>query len=438
VAATITACGSPPGSPVDGASDNFAWSIDVSGLGEAVLSTCAGADSVYAVGGRDDAAFILEWTGSEWLAPVLPSSAGVLWWCWVATNGDAWAVGERGTVLTRLAGTWTAADPGALVDDDTTLYGVWGSSADLVHIVGGRQEGTNTEAVILAYDAGIWTAVDPATLPEQVLFKVWGASSFDVWAVGEGGVILRWAANQWSPEESTTDDRLIAVWGSADDDVYAVGGGGTGVVLRYDGVAWSPFATTPEPLSGVWTAPNEPLYVAGNRGYLARYDRLGAAIPDNPSVALPVDDLCFHAIIGIDDAVVATASDLFGGGSSSWRGAILSHRGDYEGPVTRAVPPDAGPPSDAAPVDAIPSDAGPPDAAWPGPGDECGMVPAICAEGLECWQLAFESFVFLCTQPCSEASECTADYGAGACCERPGIQTLETVCIPGSYAECSN
>lgn len=436
-AAIIAACGSPPGAPVDGAGDEFTWSIDVSGLDEAVLSICAGGDDVYAVGGRDDRAFVAEWTGSEWHVPLLPSAAGVLWWCWVGPDDTAWAVGERGTVLTRTADVWSPVDTGGLVDDDTTLYGVWGATSDVVHAVGGRQVGADTEAVIVSYDTDTWTRIDPDTLPQQILFKVWGASAFDVWAVGEGGVILRRDASEWSPEPTPTDDRLIAVWGSADDDVFAVGGDGTGVVLRYDGVAWTSFASTPERLSGVWTAPDRPLYVGGDRGYLARFDRVDGAIsPDPPTAALPVDDLCFHALIGAGDAVVATASDLVGGGAASWRGAIFSHGGDYEGPVTRAVSPDAGAPLDAAPIDAIPSDAGPTDAAWPGPGEQCGMVPAICADGLECWQLAFESFVFLCTEPCTDASECTADYGADACCERPGIQTIETVCIPGSYAEC--
>ena len=408
-----------------------------------MLSTCAGAGGIYAVGGRDGTGFVLEWTGDEWLAPVLPATAGVLWWCWVGPDGTAWAVGEDGTILIREVGVWRAQDTGGVVDGNTTLYGVWGTATDFVFLVGGRQVGAETKAGIVTYDAGAWLATDPDTLPADVLFKVWGASAFDVWAVGEGGVILRRDGNDWSAEGSTTDARLIAVWGSDADDVYAVGGDGTGIVLRYDGVAWSEFATTPEPLSGVWTAPSRALYVGGNRGYLARYDRLGSsALAASPSVALPVDDLCFHALIGIDDAVLATASDLFGGGATSWRGAVLSHGRDFDGPVTRAEVPDAGVPSDAGPVDAalidsIPSDAGPTDAAWPGPGDECGMVPAICAQGLECWQLAIESFVFICTEACTDASECTADYGAGACCKRPGIQTIETVCIPGTYAECN-
>jgi hypothetical protein len=44
-----------------------------------------------------------------------------------------------------------------------------------------------------------------------------------------------------SPMSSGTTDYLLAVWGSASDDVFAVGEGG--LILHYDGASWSAMAS---------------------------------------------------------------------------------------------------------------------------------------------------------------------------------------------------
>ncbi len=425
------ACSAPPGAPVGdaGPSGSFSWRTALAELDEAVLAACGGNGEFYAVGGSQGRGLFLEWTGSEWYAPWLPDGTSTLWWCWVDDGGGIWAVGERGTVLRRRDGRWQLEDTLAAVDDEVTLYGVWGSAADDVYVVGGSFTNPNVPSAIGHFDGELWVPFDIRALTGEPLFKVWGTAASDIWAVGAGGVALHFDGVQWTGVATPTDARLIAISGSSSSDVYAVGGTSTGVVLRWDGNAWSEFARAPEPLSGVWTAPGEPLYVGGNRGFAVRYDSgdNGRPSPNEGTLASLGNDLCIHAMYGSGNAVVAAGADLYSGGAGGWDGRILTHGGPgLEGPIDRQPRPDAGIEPDAGAFDA--------GAGGPGPGEPCGQPPDVCAPGLECW-LLLDSGQYICTQLCSDASECT-EYGADPCCVQPGFQTLDTVCIPGQFGEC--
>jgi hypothetical protein len=427
-------CSGPPTGFAD-VSEPFDWRVAVSELDEALLAGCGHQDALYVVGGARDTAVILEWTGSEWFAPALPQGAGVLWWCWVDQAGTAWAVGERGTVLRKSGGAlgdWMREDLRGAVDPQSTLFGIWGAAPDDVWAVGGSLTNPDGAPAIAHLDGQEWRPADTRDLPAQPLFKVWGTGPDDVWAVGAQGTAIHQDGTGWTAVVTPTQARLVSVWGTSPGNVYAVGGAGTGIVLRYDGSAWSLLADAPEELAAVWTAPGQPLYVGGNRGFMGRYalDDAGRADPARMTMSIAAHDLCVHALHGADSALIATAADLLGGGASGWRGAILVH-GDaaLDGTITREPGADAG-------ADAAMPDGGAPDGATgPGPGETCGQVPDVCAPGLECW-LLLQSGQFLCTQPCSDATMCAA-YGSDPCCVLPGPQTLETVCVPGQYAECA-
>lgn len=432
----LAGCSSPPG---DNGETPFDWQVALADLDDAMLAVCGSGSQLIAVGGSADRARVLEHQGDEWTAPLLPAGAGVLWWCWSASDGTTFAVGERGTLLRRDATGWLSINTRGHIADDAILYGVWGTSASDVWLVGGRSVGPTTQAVIAHYDGGRVSAVSTTGLPEKVLFKVWGSPGADVWAVGDGGTALRYAGSTWTPVSTPTDARLIAVWGTSSSEVFAVGGTGTGVVLRWNGLAWTELVTSAEELSGVWTAPNRPLYVGGNRGYLARYERNtdGEIDPALFTATIPKSDVCLHSIFGYGAGVVAVGSDLIGGNAAQWRGAVLAHGDPLADSITYAPLPDAGMP-DASVPDATPGDANTVDAdpSLPGKGEECNDQPPFCADGLECWGL-MTTGIFLCTESCSDASECT-EYGPMACCKRPGIQTIQTVCMAGMYAECSD
>lgn len=434
VCALALGCSGPPSSH----HEPFEWTVALSGVPDALLATCSDDQQLYAVGGRTDRGFVLRWTGSAWLREPVPASAEELWWCWVDPEGVAWAVGEGATVINRRDGVWRSVDTGDAIAPTATLYGVWGSSASDIHVVGGSL-GPTPGPAIAHFDGSEWRGADVSGLPEEILFKVWGSSN-QVWAVGSGGTIAHSSGADWSVQPTPIDDRLIALWGTGSDELFAVGGDGRGVVLRYDAGTWREFAAGPEALSGVWTAPGRPLYVGGNRGYLARYGRGadGQLDPAKVDINVPVNDLCVHSMTGYGSVVVAAGADLFAGNNDDWHGGLLAHNGDLRGPVDAvdAGAPDAGVP-DAAPPDAAVADATVSDAgALPGPGEPCGSAPDFCAPGLTCWQL-FTTGDLICTEDCTSETECQASYGAGACCARPGPQTVNTVCIPAGANECT-
>jgi hypothetical protein len=219
------------------------------------------------------------------------------------------------------------------------------------------------------------------------------------------------------------------VYGRAADDVYAVGGDSTGLVLHWDGAGWTNFAPSlaVDPLSGVWTAPGRALYAGGNRGVLLRFGGADNATPDPAKLDMtfPLSDVDFHALAGSSTAVHAVGADLLGGGAP-WNGTIVSHGMAIGGPIHLPTPHDAGVPD----APSLP-DGGPANGA-PCAGDVTHGFS--CAAGFACWQLLPED-VNICTAECTSATECGA-YGPGACCARPGFQTLTTVCIPGAYSQC--
>ncbi len=447
VAVISTACSGPPG-----ANPRFDWQADLSMLPEAVLSVwvAPSGDQAIAVGGGSGGAVIFEWNGGpSWSAPLLPES-GLLWWAWAEPGGTAWAVGEDATVLAREpGGPWQRAAVDGAVPPSVALYGVWGAGGD-VWVVGGSVNAASPPPNAIAhFDGTVWTAEDTGALPEEAIFKVWGTSAGDVWVVGVDGLIgHRGGDGVWIAHDSGSEARLIALMGRASDEVYAVGGDSTGVVLKWDGVDWSEFAQTGEALSAIWTAPGRALFVGGNRGFLGRYGGSDGGDPDPARFdsARPALDVDFHCMSGGNDRVVAVGADLLGGGPGRWNGAIMAHgqstpdRVDYA-PRPDAAPPDA-PPPDAEPIYDGAPDAIPPDAHWPTQAEMCafytndaGVSVPYCATGLECWELLM-SGVLMCTEECAEASNCGA-YGPDPCCRRPGFQTLTTVCIPGSYIECT-
>lgn len=410
------ACDAPP------ATTEFGWSVAFAGAVIAIHAVCADHGAPVAVGGAAGQGAALEWTGVDWRAAELPAGTDLLWWCWMAPDESIVAVGERATVVRRgPTGEWTRDELAGAVAGDHDLYGVWGASADDLHAVGGRFDDGPGRASWIRWDGVAWEPLG-AVLPDEVLFKVWGATANDVWAVGTGGAMVRLREREAEPYAAPSADRLVAVWGAASDKVYAVGGALTGVVHRFDGTRWTAFAETPEALAGVWTQAGRPLYVAGARGYLARFARGRGA----PTVAVPLADVDYHALTADrDGAVLASGRDLLAGGRPSWRGAVLVHGGDYAGAIDLPVVADAGA-TDAGP-DAAPL--------GPGRGAPCAAVPPRCAPGLVCWRL-LDSEQSICTEPCDDAREC-AGYGAEPCCVRPGFQTLERVCVPGDFAECA-
>jgi hypothetical protein len=169
---------------------------------------------------------------------------------WASGTGDAWAVGEAGTVLHWTGTAWQWAAGGTRHQ----LDGVWGSSAADVWVVG--ENGT-----ILHVTGGVLNSVGDPT--GAYLHGVAGSGANDVWAVGDGGAIRHWNGTAWSPIPSGTTASLNAVWSSGASDAWAVGDAGT--TLHWTGSAWSPVATNAAyKLTGVWGSSANDVWAVGH------------------------------------------------------------------------------------------------------------------------------------------------------------------------------
>ena len=96
-----------------------------------------------------------------------------------------------------------------------------------------------------------WTSQKDPASSQSTLHSVWGASSADVFAVGDGGTIIHYNGKSWSKMNSGTTNDLAGVWGTSADDIFAVGAHGT--MLYYNGNSWRSVAdNNTNDLVGVW------------------------------------------------------------------------------------------------------------------------------------------------------------------------------------------
>lgn len=117
---------------------------------------------------------------------------------------------------------------------------------------------TASEIAIPACAAGTWCVEpSPATGTLHDIF----ATGADVFAVGDGGMIMRRSNNEWVQMESGTTANLRAVAGTSATNVWAVGHGGT--VLRFDGSAWSPLAVTSSNIDAIWIGSANDIFMSG-------------------------------------------------------------------------------------------------------------------------------------------------------------------------------
>jgi uncharacterized protein YjdB len=106
----------------------------------------------------------------------------------------------------------------------------------------------------------LWAPMSSTTTAN--LNGVWGTSSVNVYAVGDGGVIRRWNGVTWQTQTSNTTANLTGVWGSSASNVYAVGGNGT--LQRYNGTAWGLAGSgTTANLLSVWGAGPNSVFLGG-------------------------------------------------------------------------------------------------------------------------------------------------------------------------------
>jgi hypothetical protein len=279
VSAAVLLAGCPetqppaPGGGGSGGSGERAWQTVYSGkdAGGALLSVWGtGPGDVYAVGGplgnSGFTAVALHYDGTSW-EHLEPGSVDSFWWVTGTGAHDVWMSGEHGRI-THWDGQSFRDEPRLT---SATIWGMWAASPSDAWAVGGTPEGGTAAPndVVLHWNGAAWSHV---TLPEELgysLNKVWGASSDDLYVVGEGGTIWHKKGNAWAREASPATSRLLTVFGCSATDVWAVGGDD---VLRSDGQTWRRVDVTLTNLvNGVTCGPGGEVLIVGSGGLKQRY-----------------------------------------------------------------------------------------------------------------------------------------------------------------------
>lgn len=228
-------CG-PTGFPVSGGQLVF------TNLNAALLSvTGTSATNVYVVGadpGDGRGPYVLHYDGQAW-ERLETGATGDLWWISVAPiGGSYYMVGSNGLILSFRPDTGEFLQHTAPTTD--SVFGVWGADSDNIWAVGGDLENQEGGGFIWRYDGDQWSAVDAsAAIGDKLplLYKVWGRSASDVYAVGRTGLILHFDGNTWKQVATDTARTLFTVHGD-ETDVIAVGGLGDAVIEELEGDAF--------------------------------------------------------------------------------------------------------------------------------------------------------------------------------------------------------
>lgn len=263
----------------DDSGSGLGWTMVAEEYDNAFLSITGGsATDVYAVGADPGSGpGVVHYDGSAWTT-LDTGSTGDLWWVTRVGADSLWMGGEAGRVLhyTPSTGTFTES----VLDAAITVFGLWGASDTEVWAVGGDINASEAGAAIWRWDGKTWSE---ATLPkdaasEIAVYKIWGRSADDVFAVGTGGMGLHWDGSAWTSLTTGTTSNLFTVSGTASEE-WAVGGAFSGTIVHGSGGTWSD--ETPElapQFNGVDATGSTPVAV-GTTG--AVYQREGGAwVPD--------------------------------------------------------------------------------------------------------------------------------------------------------------
>jgi len=308
----VLACGGATCAPTDGGGTTA--QLIFKGLNAAILSIAGtAANDVYAVGADPDSddlgPYVLHYNGTNWRR-INSGLSGDLWWISVdAIDGAFYVCGEGGLIakLTLATGAFEAFTTSGA----ETIYGIWGSSATNLWAVGGDVDDPDTSGVIWHFDGANWTAVDVTSISANgipILYKVWGRSASEVYAVGRLGYVLRFDGTNWTKPTSGTTRTIFTVHGNSSLTV-GTGGAIDGVIVEKNGDSFTNVAAAGTPqLNGVFIPPAGDGVAVGNEAAVARRTNGTWAVDADITFDTTRD---FHATWGDPDGGIwAVGGDL--------------------------------------------------------------------------------------------------------------------------------
>jgi hypothetical protein len=221
-------------------------------------------------------------------------------------DGDVLADGMEGDgpiISTCPAGTWCVETPPNGVTG--LLHAIDASDANDVFAVG--DGGT-----IIRRQNGTWTTMTSNTT--ENLRAIWVHSSSDAWAVGQNGTVVRWNGATWTVDTNAPDISYAGVWGSGPNDVWMIGSASH--VHFTGGTSYAQGALSGAPVSISGVSAND-IWVASESGKISHYT--GTWQVCNSPAPCAVTPTSFFAI------AARAANDVWaalpGMGTLRWNGA---------------------------------------------------------------------------------------------------------------------
>ena len=325
------ACTNTRDAPNANMNDTPTWQLVLQDLPAGLLSASGtSASDIYAVGTDPDdglGPYVVHFDGQGWTR-LNTAASGDLWWISTPMVGDSFFMAGAGGLILRhrpASGQFEQyTTPG-----DETLFGIWGTDVRHVFAVGGDLGEPDTGGVVWLFDGTAWTAQDLSSVnPEgtPTLFKVWGRSANEVYAVGGRGVILRFDGKSWTQLASPTTRSLFTVHGN-DTQVVACGGAQSGVIIELMGDSFTD-VTPPGTLqmNGTFVPPSGNSVTVGREGAVAFRSEAGW---ENHNSGLNLDPILdYHAAWGDPDGGIwAVGGNIVGPPGSD---GILVYYGTQE------------------------------------------------------------------------------------------------------------
>lgn len=166
--------------------------------------------------------------------------------------------GEAGFALSELNGGGLNVENTGSVEN---LNAMWAALESEVFAVGNG-------GTILRREGGAWT-VEPAGSTAD-LNGVWGAGAFAVIAAGANGTILRREEGTWLEEVAPTGENYTGVWAQGSANIWITGDGGS--IVGWDGAAYTISYSTATPLQAIHGIAADNIWAVGDEGDVVRYD----------------------------------------------------------------------------------------------------------------------------------------------------------------------